>query len=116
MKYWLTVLSLMLPLALPLHAAEVCVIESVARSTSGLGPWIDQDNWLAPENLRVGLQSAGSFMPLLKINPTTAAQILRPASRQLDLDKIKARDPLDQQHAISGSCWPPGCMLMAWWC
>jgi hypothetical protein len=102
MKYWLTVLSLMVPLALPLHAAEECVIESVARNTTSLGPWIDQDNWLAPENLRVGLQSAGSFMPLLRIKPTTAAQILHPASRPLDLDKIKARDPLDQQQRDVG--------------
>ena len=102
MKYWLTVLSLMLPLALPGHAAEGCVIETVARSASGLGPWINQDNWLAPENLRVGLQSAGSFMPLLTINPMTAAQVLRPASRQLDLDKIKARDPLDRQQRDAG--------------
>ena len=102
MKRGLTLLALMLPLAWPLHAAEECVIESVARSAKGPGPWIDQDNWLAPENLRIGLPSFGSFMPSLKIKATTTAQILRPLPRQLELDKLKARDPLDQQQRDIG--------------
>ncbi|EXI92700.1 MAG: 6-aminohexanoate-dimer hydrolase [Candidatus Accumulibacter sp. BA-94] len=98
MKYWLTVLLVpMLSWAWPLLAAETCVIEAVARDTRSLGPWIDQDNWLAPENLRVGLQSPGHFMPLLRIDATTAGAVLRPASRILELDRIRARDPLDQQ-------------------
>lgn len=102
MKHWLALLPLILPLAWPLLAAEQCVIEPVARSTKSLGPWIDQNNWLAPENLHIGLQSAGSFMPLLKIKSTVSAQLLRPAPRQLEIDKIKARDPLDQQQRDMG--------------
>ncbi|MBL8393478.1 MAG: hypothetical protein JNK99_01845, partial [Candidatus Accumulibacter sp.] len=97
MKHWLPLLALMVSWAWPLHAAEECVIESVPRSTKDLGPWIDQDNWLAPENLRIGLQSFGRFMPSLKITATGTAQMLHPASRQIELDKLKARDPLDQQ-------------------
>lgn len=97
MKHWLPLLALMMSWAWPLHAAEQCVIASVPRSTKDLGPWIDQDNWLAPENLRIGLQSFGRFMPSLKITATGTAQMLRPASRQIELDKLKARDPLDQQ-------------------
>ncbi|MEF8747676.1 MAG: serine hydrolase [Candidatus Accumulibacter propinquus] len=102
MKQWLTLLALTVPLAWPLHAAEECVIESVPRGTKGPGPWIDQDNWLAPENLRIGLQSFGSFMPLLKIRVTATGHILRPAPRQIELDKLKARDPLDQQQRDIG--------------
>ncbi|WP_300453205.1 serine hydrolase [Accumulibacter sp.] len=97
MKHWLTLLALMVPWAWPLHAAEECVIESVPRNAKDLGPWIDQDNWLAPENLRIGLQSFGRFMPSLKIRATGTAQMLRPAPRQLELEKLKARDPFDQQ-------------------
>ncbi|MCM8623314.1 MAG: serine hydrolase [Candidatus Accumulibacter sp.] len=97
MRHWLTLLALMVPWAWTLHAAEECVIEPVTRSTRDPGAWIDQDNWLAPENLRIGLQSFGRFMPSLKIRATETAQMLRPASRQLELDKLKARDPLDQQ-------------------
>lgn len=102
MKHWLALLPLMLPLAWPSQAAEQCAIEPVARSTKRLGPWIDQDNWLAPENLRIGLQSAGSFMPLLKITASTAPQIPRPAPRQIEIDKIKAIDPFDQQQRNVG--------------
>ncbi|HNF92988.1 MAG TPA: hypothetical protein PKZ67_12400, partial [Accumulibacter sp.] len=67
MRHWLTLLVLMVPWAWTLHAAEECVIEPVTRSTRDPGAWIDQDNWLAPENLRIGLQSFGRFMPSLKI-------------------------------------------------
>lgn len=103
MKHWLKILPLMLlSLALPLQAAEQCAIEPVHKSLHPLGPWIDQDNWLAPENLRIGLQSAGSFMPRLKITAPVSPEALRPAPHQLDFEKIKATDPLDQQQRDLG--------------
>lgn len=102
MKHWLALLPLILPLAWPVQAVEQCVIEPVGKSARSLGPWIDQDNWLAPENLRIGLQSAGSFMPLLKITGTASPQIPRPAPRQLEIDKIKAIDPIDQKQRDIG--------------
>lgn len=98
MKFWLTLLPLLLlSQALPVQAAGQCAIEPVKSNAQGTGPWIDRENWLAPENLRIGLQSAGAFMPLLKMTGPVSAELLRPAARQLQLDKIKASDPFDQQ-------------------
>lgn len=89
----------LLALALPLPAAEQCSIEQLARSPKAVGPWLDQNNWLAPENLRFGLQSAGSFMSASRIKGAATPEIARPLARQLELDKIKATDPLDQQQS-----------------
>lgn len=98
MKYWLTLLALVLvPVALPLQAAEKCTIEHAPKGAQRIGPWVDQDNWLAPENLRVGMQSADIFMPHLIINSPVPPITLKAGPRQLSLDKIKAIDPLNQE-------------------
>ncbi|HPU81213.1 hypothetical protein [Accumulibacter sp.] len=102
MKYWLALLPLLLPLTWPLSALAQCTVEPLARSSRSLAHWIDQDNWLAPENLRFGLQSAGSFMPLVKLAGRAAAPLPAPLPRQIDLDKIRSIDPLDQQKRTVG--------------
>jgi len=96
MKFALIFLSLMLSLS-PLYAAENCTIESASKSEQSPGPWIDQNNWLDPENLRFSLQSAGHFMRLVTIKNHTAPQNLKSAPRQLNLEKITATDPLDRE-------------------
>jgi hypothetical protein len=123
MKHWLTLLALMVPLAWPLHAAEECVIESVPRGTKDPGPWIDQDNWLAPENLAHRLAVIRQLHAVAEDQSDSyRPQILRPAPRQIELDKLKARDPLDQQQRDVGfllatrlyadGCW---CCATARW-
>ena len=81
----------------PLIAEQNCTVESVSKSEQNPGPWINQNNWLDPENLRFGLQSAGRFMPMVKIKSSTATQNLKLAPRQLDLAKIVGTDPLDRE-------------------
>ena len=98
MKLGTTLLAVaLLGFCLPLRAVEQCAIQSLRKSSQTLGPWINKDNWLAPENLRFGAQSAAAFMPQLDIKAGVAPVVRRSASRFLELDKIKARDPLDQQ-------------------
>lgn len=97
MKYGLTLLSLVLLTgAWPLPAAEKCVIEHAPNGAQRIGAWVDQDNWLAPENLRIGMQSADVFMPYLQIKGPLPSVALKLAPRQLSLDKIKVIDPLDK--------------------
>ena len=98
MKHWIKLLAVILPgFCSPLQAVEQCAIQHVSKAPHPPGPWINQDNWLAPENLRFGAQSAESFMPLLIIKGTAAPVVRRSPTRLLDLDKIKAKDPVDQQ-------------------
>lgn len=98
MKHWLATLPLMLlPLSLPLHATEKCAIESVGQAAQSASSLLDHDNWLTPENLRSGLQSAGRFMPSLRITGAGTPAVLKPALRPLDLGRVKAIDPLDRQ-------------------
>lgn len=98
MKHWLKVpLLTLVSLALPLYASDRCVIENLGKAPDRAESLLDQDNWLAPENLRIGLQSANQFMPLLKISSPAAPAVLRTAPQQLDLERIKAVDRLDQQ-------------------
>jgi CubicO group peptidase (beta-lactamase class C family) len=98
MKYWLTLLTLtLLPFSPPLAAVERCAVEQVNKVPQPPGRWISQSDWLAPENLRFGMQSAEGFMSLVKIKGSAEPEVLRPAPRLLDLDKIKAGDPLDEQ-------------------
>lgn len=98
MKHWLKLLPLaLLPLASPLQATEKCSIEPLGKSAQSTDALLDHDNWFAPENLRAGLQSPGSFMPSLRITVAGAPTVLKPAPRQLDPGKIKAIDPLDRQ-------------------
>ena len=96
MKHWLTLLTL-LPLAYTLAAAEQCLLQPSSKNPQYVGPWIDQDNWLAPGNLRIGLQSANAFMPVLKIRSLATPKVLRPAPQQLNLARITVIDPLDRQ-------------------
>jgi len=103
MKYRLSLLILMLlPLSAPALAAEKCTLEQLRSAQQPPGAWINQDNWLAPEYLRFGLQSAGRFMSLIKIQSPASKNILRPAPRQLDIGKITTTDPLDQQQRDIG--------------
>lgn len=98
MKYWLMLLPLaLLPLASPVAATQQCAIETLPKSEPDVDAALDHGNWLAPENLRAGLQSAGNFTPALRITGAGAPELLQSASRQLDLSKIKATDPLDRQ-------------------
>ena len=98
MKHWRMLLPFaLLSLASPVALAEQCLVESLPKGVPGAGAALDHGNWLAPENLRAGLLSAGSFMPAVRITGTDAPEALMPAPRQLDLGKIKAIDPLDRQ-------------------
>ena len=103
MKLWITLLAVVLPgIFLPLRAAEQCAIQPLNSGSQSPGPWINKDNWLAPENLRFGMQSSEKFMPQLDIKVGVAPVVRRSATRFLELDKIKARDPLDQQQRDIG--------------
>lgn len=98
MKNWLRLFPLMCLMFAPmLQAADQCVMEHVPKRAQRVGPWIDQDNWLAPEYLRFGLQPVHGFMPMLKIRTSAAPIPLKAAPKPLVLDKIKSTDPLDQQ-------------------
>lgn len=98
MKHWLMLLPLaLLPLASPIAAVEQCAVEALPKGAPGAGAALDHGNWLAPENLRTGLLSAGSFMPALRITGAGTPELLKPAPRQLDLGKIMTIDPLDRQ-------------------
>ena len=97
MKHGLHLLPLMLlSLSSPLLSAEKCSVDRVNGAQQPLAAWIDQDNWLAPENLHFGMQSAGRFLPLIRIKSPVAHESLRVMPKQLELDKVKADDPLDQ--------------------
>ncbi|MBS1229376.1 MAG: Beta-lactamase [Proteobacteria bacterium] len=98
MKYALIPLLLSLMLSpSPLRAAENCTIGSARKSEQSPGPWIDQNNWLDPENLRFSLSAAGRFMPLVTIKSRIAPQNFKSAPKQLDLEKMMAIDPLDRE-------------------
>jgi len=93
---------MLLHLSPPLLAAEKCTLEQWRSPQQPLGLWINQDNWLAPENLRFGQQSPTGFMPLLKIQSPASKKILRLAPLQLDIGRITATDPLDLQQRDIG--------------
>lgn len=98
MKHWLILLPLaLLPLAAPVVAVEQCAIAPLRKGAASAGAALEHANWLAPENLRAGLQSAGRFTPALQITGAGAPEMLKPAPRQLDLGKVAAIDPLDRQ-------------------
>ena len=84
-------------LALPLQANEKCSVEALKPVGRTPNPWINLDNRFSPEHLRIGLQSNGYFMPRLRIRAKTAASVLEPASKPLNLANIKVSDPFDQQ-------------------
>lgn len=98
MKHWMKLLAaILLGFCSPLQAVEQCVIQHLSKAPQPPGPWINQDNWLSPENLRFGAQSAAAFVPMLIIKGAVAPVARRSAPHLLDLDKIKTSDPLDQQ-------------------
>lgn len=97
----LILFSLILPAGLacaaPPQTPSSCTITTLSQRDQSPGPWIDQGNWLDPENLRFGLQPTHRFMPLLMIKAPGAPQSLKPAPRPLDLQRITATDPLDRE-------------------
>ena len=101
MKKTLILFALILPACLvyaaPPQTPSSCTITTLSRRDQSPGPWIDQSNWLDPENLRFGLQATKGFMPLLMIKAPNAPQSLKPAPRPIDLQKLTATDPLDRE-------------------
>ena len=97
MKKPLIALVLLWFIAAPASAAGSCDYAPLKRDDRGPGPWLNQDNWLEPENLRFGLQSANAFMPLIALRSSAAPQPLKPASRLIDPLHITVTDPLDRQ-------------------
>ncbi|WP_428827558.1 hypothetical protein ACLIKD_05925 [Azonexus sp. IMCC34842] len=96
MKRRLSIFSLLIAASTPTIAAPpACQFESVASGPQKIGRWIDKNNWLTTENLRRTLPAANIFMPALRLEPDQAGEVLRPASRQLDLAAAKATDPID---------------------
>lgn len=71
-----------------------CSFDAQPRGSQRLGQWIDRGNWLAGEHLRLTLAAGPTFMPSLRHLPDKPAA-LRSASSALDVDRIKASDPLD---------------------
>ena len=88
---------LLLCIASPVDAVDNCSYETLSRNERGPGPWLSQDNWLAVENLRYGLQSGNAFMPLVAIKSKITPQKLNPAPRPIDFERVAATDPLDRQ-------------------
>ncbi|KAB2926125.1 MAG: beta-lactamase family protein [Dechloromonas sp.] len=74
--------------------AQTCGFAAQARGDQRIGQWIDRGNWLADEHLRLTLTAGPTFMPSLLLAPGKPSP-LRSAGRNLDVDKIKASDPLD---------------------
>ena len=97
MKRPLIVLALLLAVTAPAGAAETCSYAKLEKNERSPGPWLNQDNWLAAENLRYGLQSANAFMPLVTLKSRAAPLPLNAAPRQIDFERIAATDPLDRQ-------------------
>ena len=97
MKHPSIVLALLLAVTAPAGAAETCSYAKLEKNERSPGPWLNQDNWLAPENLRFGLQSANAFMPLVTLKSRSAPLPLKPAARQIDFERVAATDPLDRQ-------------------
>lgn len=71
-----------------------CSFDPQPRGSQRLGQWIDRGNWLAGEHLRLTLAAGPTFMPSLGHRPGKPAA-LRSAGASLDVDRIKADDPLD---------------------
>ena len=99
MKHPTLVMALLLAVAVAAAAgaAETCSYARLEKSERSPGPWLNQDNWLAAENLRYGLQSANAFMPLVTLKSRAAPLPLNAAPRQIDFERIAATDPLDRQ-------------------
>jgi len=58
---------------------------------------VTRSNWLAVENLRIGLQAPQKFMPgVFMRNTEKKGLALTPASPPIDIDVVKAVDPYDE--------------------
>ena len=74
--------------------AEKCMTENrFPEGQSDALNWVDQMNWLSPENLRIGLQSGQRFMSHVRITLPNASARPR-AIKQLSLESIKINDPV----------------------
>ena len=78
-------------------AAESCSIQQFSKAQQGAGAWINQDNWLSPENLRFSAQATQLFMPQLIIKSTIAPAARPSQYRLLDINNTQAQDPLNKQ-------------------
>lgn len=75
-------------------ATPACQFDAQARGEQRIGKWIDQGNWLTGEHLRMTLTAGPTFMPSLRLAPGKPLP-LRSAGRNLDIEKLKASDPVD---------------------
>lgn len=91
----LTACSLLLLISATATAAPTCRFEPQARGSQQIGGWIDHGNWLTGEHLRLTLSAGDTFLPSLRLAPAATAAKLKSAGRSVDIDKIKAGDPLD---------------------
>lgn len=94
-RFWLFLL-LLLPVA-PLQAAPNCTIMPLKKARISSSTPLTQANWLAPENLRIGQQSASLFVSVNRIESGVSAESLQMGARPLVLRKINADDPLDSK-------------------
>lgn len=86
--------SLALLLATPVLAAPpTCQFERVASGPRKIGRWVDHNNWLAPENLRLTLPAANTFMPARRMQ--AQGEPLNQRSERIDLENPMLTDPLD---------------------
>ena len=98
MKFKLMLLPLlMFSCALPIYAADKCIITHQGAGGRKMGAWVNQGNWLDPENLRFGLQSPERFMPLVSIKSPVLSKKLKFRLQTLNLENIKATDPVSQE-------------------
>lgn len=74
-------------------ATSSCRFDPVPVGAQKLGPWIDKNNWLAPENQRLSFQAGEVFMPSWRLIPT--GNKTRVASKQRQVDTLPSIDPLD---------------------
>ena len=98
MNHWFALL--IFSIAVPLQAADNCRLQPIEKVNPYLGAWIDHDNWLNPENLRIGLKAVTNFMPSQEIKVLIPPQTLQSEPKQLEIGKINVVDPFDQQQSL----------------
>lgn len=75
--------------------APACQFEPAASGPRKIGRWIDYTNWLAPENQRLTLPAANTFMPSLRMLPQGSSEPLNQRPERIDLENPTLVDPLD---------------------